>query len=58
MKAARMLQEDCPKLGFVCKDPCHVLRTVAGLVQTAFEKCAAVLFQGQTQCHPLDHEQP
>ena len=52
MKAARMMQEDCPKLGFVCKDPCHVLRTVAGLVQTAFEQCEAVLFQDKHSVIP------
>lgn len=52
MKAARMLREDCPNLEFVYKDPCHVLRTVAGLVQTAFERSEAVLFEDKGSVIP------
>ena len=52
MKAARALRRHCPKLCFINKDPCHVVRTVTGLVEKSFGKADEVLFNNKNSVVP------
>ena len=44
--------EDCRNCEFVFKDPCHVLRTICGLVSASFDTCESVLFNDKTSVVP------
>ncbi|CAK9114935.1 unnamed protein product, partial [Durusdinium trenchii] len=52
MKAARALRQHCPRLCFINKDPCHVIRTVTSLVESSFGKAEEVLFNDKTSVVP------
>ena len=52
LKTARFLRKDCPNLNFIYGDPCHVIRTVTGLLEQTFTDAEEILFQDKHSLIP------